>query len=120
MGQPNALAGAFAATSALMNAIRPSLQVASVVRQGDTVARYSTAWGESGSIVASRTVSWVLVGGTTISRRVTIPQLASNLPAGSPAGNLVLEAGARHAEIPLLIQAAINGPDLGWRLTRGF
>jgi D-alanyl-D-alanine carboxypeptidase (penicillin-binding protein 5/6) len=120
MGQPNALAGAFAATSALVNAIRPSLQLRTVVRQGDVLARYSTAWGESGAIVAGRTVSWVLVGGTTISRRVSMPQLPSTLSAGSPAGSLLLAAGTRHAEIPLMTEAAINGPDPGWRLTRGF
>lgn len=120
MGQPNFLPGAFAATAALLNGIRPVLHLRQVVKRGDVVGRYAAAWGESGTIVASKDVSWVLIDGTTLSRRTTIGNLPSTLPAGSGVGSLSVAAGAHSADVPLITAATINGPDIGWRLTRGF
>jgi hypothetical protein len=119
MGQPNFLPGAFAATTALMNAIRPALHLRQVVRQHDRVAGYRTAWGESGAIVASQSVNWVLIDGTSVSRKTTLTELPSTLAEGSRVGSLTVMAGRHSAEVPLVTEAAINGPDLGWRLTRG-
>jgi hypothetical protein len=51
---------------------------------------------------------------------VTLRQLGSQLPAGSQVGTLMLESASHRAEVPLVTAAAINGPDVGWRLTRGF
>jgi D-alanyl-D-alanine carboxypeptidase (penicillin-binding protein 5/6) len=120
MGQPNALAGAFAATTALLNGVRPTLHLRPVVRRGDVVARYRTAWNESGTIVASEALGWVLVDGTALSRRTTLSDLPASLPPDSRLGSLEITAGERHAAIALVNAAPINGPDVGWRLTRGF
>ena len=35
-------------------------------------------------------------------------------------GTMLVAAGPRRAEVPLITAAPINGPDAGWRLTRGF
>lgn len=120
MGQPNFLSGAFAATTALVNAIRPALHARPVISRRQPVASYHAAWGESGVIVASQTVTWVLIDGTTISRQTTITQLPPQLAAGSRVGSLVLMTGNHTADVQLVTEGAINGPDLGWRLTRGF
>jgi len=119
MGQPNALAGAFAATTALLHAIGPVLHLRAVIRRGDVVARYRTAWDESGDIVASQAEALVLLDGTAISRRITLSELPARLPAGSRVGTLIVTAADHQAEIPLVTAAPINGPDTGWRLTRG-
>jgi D-alanyl-D-alanine carboxypeptidase (penicillin-binding protein 5/6) len=120
LGQPNQLPGAFATTTALLRALAPSLHLRVVSARGDVVGRYQTAWGEAGVVVAASPVSWLLEDGTTVTRRVTLKQLASELPAGSQVGTLVLETVSHRAEVPLVMAAAIRGPDLGWRLTRGF
>lgn len=120
MGQPNFLPGAFAATTALLNAIRPALHLQQIVRRHDAVAGYHSAWGESGAIVASETVGWVLIDGTIISRRIRLTEPPSTLAASSRVGDLMLVAGNHTAEVSLVTQTSINGPDLGWRLTRGF
>jgi serine-type D-Ala-D-Ala carboxypeptidase (penicillin-binding protein 5/6) len=120
MGQPNALPGAFAATSSLLTAVRLALYVRPVIQRADVVAHYSTAWGESGPIVAAQTVRWLLMDGATVARHTSINDLPSTLPAGSRVGTLTLDSGSHHADVPLVIEAAISGPDLGWRLTRGF
>lgn len=120
MGQPNFLPGAFAATTALLNGLRPLLHLRSVARKGDVIARYQTAWGESGAIVAEHAVAWVLIDGTTVSRRSSVGQLPQSLAADARVGTLALTAGEHHADIPLVTATAINGPDFGWRLTRGF
>jgi D-alanyl-D-alanine carboxypeptidase (penicillin-binding protein 5/6) len=120
MGQPNFLPGAFAATTALVNAIRPALHARRVVQRQQPAASYHAAWGESGAIVASQTMTWVLIDGTTITRKTTLDDLPSTLAAGSRVGSLMLVAGNHTAEIPLVTDAAISGPDVGWRLTRGF
>jgi D-alanyl-D-alanine carboxypeptidase (penicillin-binding protein 5/6) len=120
MGQPNALAGAFNATTTLLHALSPALHLRPVVKRNDVIARYRTPWDEAGEIVATQSIGWVLLDGTNVSRRVTLDDLPSTLPAGSRVGTLVIEAGSHREEVPLVTAAAINGPDAGWRLTRGF
>jgi serine-type D-Ala-D-Ala carboxypeptidase (penicillin-binding protein 5/6) len=121
MGQPNALTGAFAATSALLQAIAPVLERRSVIRKGDQVAVYRTAWDESGQVVAGESApTWVLLDGTVISRRITLMPLPANLAAGSRVGTLTVTVPDHQADIPLITSQPITGPDIGWRLTRGF
>lgn len=119
MGQPNALSGAFAAAVPLLNAMRAALHLRPVVHRDDVVAHYSTAWGEGGPIVAAKAVNWLLMDGATVSRHTTINPIPATLPAGSRVGTLSLESGSQRADVPLIIEAAINGPELSWRLTRG-
>jgi serine-type D-Ala-D-Ala carboxypeptidase (penicillin-binding protein 5/6) len=119
MGQPNALAGAFKATSALLQGLTPALHAHAVVRRDDVIARYRTAWDEAGTIVASQSVTWVLLDGTAVSRQVRLDDLPASLAAGTRVGTLFIVAGAHKAEVPLVLAAPINGPDAGWRLTRG-
>jgi D-alanyl-D-alanine carboxypeptidase (penicillin-binding protein 5/6) len=120
LGQPNALAGAFAATTALLRGLTPALHLRQMVRRDDVVARYRTAWDEDGAIVASQSIAWVLPDGTAASRQVKLDDLPPTLAAGTRVGTLFIGAGSHQAEVPLVTAAAINGPDLGWRLTRGF
>jgi D-alanyl-D-alanine carboxypeptidase (penicillin-binding protein 5/6) len=119
MGQPNALAGAFTATSALLHGLTPSLHAHSVARRDDVIARFRTPWDEAGTIVASQSVTWVLLDGTAVSRQMRLDELPASLAAGTRVGTLVIVAGAHKAEVPLVLAAPINGPDAGWRLTRG-
>jgi D-alanyl-D-alanine carboxypeptidase (penicillin-binding protein 5/6) len=120
MGQPNALAGAFNATSSLLHALSPALHLRSVIKRNDVVARYRTPWDEAGEIVAAQSIAWVLLDGTTVVRRVTVDDLPPTLAAGSRVGTLFIEAGSHREEVPLVTATAINPPELGWRLTRGF
>jgi serine-type D-Ala-D-Ala carboxypeptidase (penicillin-binding protein 5/6) len=120
MGQPNALAGAFSATSTLLHALSPALHLRSVVHHNDVVATYRTPWDEAGTIVADQSIAWVLLDGTSVVRRVTLDDLPATLAAGSRVGTLFIEAGLHRAEVPLITATAITGPDAGWRLTRGF
>jgi D-alanyl-D-alanine carboxypeptidase (penicillin-binding protein 5/6) len=119
MGQPNALAGAFTATSALLQGLVPALHARAVVRRDDVIARYRTAWDEAGTIVASQSVTWVLLDGTSVSRQVKLDDLPPTLLTRTRVGTLFLVAGSRQAEVPLVMASSINGPDVGWRLTRG-
>lgn len=121
LGQPSDLAGAFSATAALIQAIAPVLQRRTVVRKGDVVALYRTAWDESGRIVAGGSLApWVLLDGAVISRRVALLPLPPALPAGAQVGTLTVTAPGHQADVPLVTTQPINGPDIGWRLTRGF
>jgi D-alanyl-D-alanine carboxypeptidase (penicillin-binding protein 5/6) len=120
LGQPNELSGAFAATTALLRALTPSLHLRVVARAGDVAARYEAPWGESGTVVAFQTVAWVLEDGMTVARQVTLEALPAELPAGSRVGTLILTTTGHRAEVPLITAAAIHGPEIGWRLTRGF
>ena len=120
LGQPNQLPGAFAATTALIRALTASLHLRVVTARGDIVGRYQSAWGETGTIVAASGAAWVLEDGTKITRIVSLSSPPATLPAGSRVGTLVISTTGHQAEIPLVTAAPINGPDLGWRLTRGF
>ena len=120
MGQPNALTGAFSATSSLLHALSPALHLRSIIKRNDVVGRYRTPWDEGGDVVATQSIAWVLLDGTNVLRRVTLDDLPPTLPAGSRVGTLFIEAGSHREEVPLVTATAINGPDTGWRLTRGF
>ena len=120
MGQPGALKGAFAATTTLLRALGPALHLRTVVHRDDVIARYQTPWAESGEIVAAQSIAWVLVDGTDVARRVKLDDLPSTLPVGTRVGTLSLDAGLHRVQVPLILASAVNGPDLGWRLTRGF
>jgi D-alanyl-D-alanine carboxypeptidase (penicillin-binding protein 5/6) len=120
LGEPDALAGAFKASTALLQGLQPALHLRPVVRANDVIARYQTAWDEVGAIVASQSVAWVLLDGTAVTRQVKLDQLPAMLPAGTRVGTMLVAAGARRAEVPLITAAPVNGPDAGWRLTRGF
>ena len=120
LGQPNELAGAFKAASALLQGLVTGLHAHTVVHRNDVIARYRTAWDEAGAIVASQSVTWVLLDGTTVSRQVKLDDLPATLPAGTRVGTLILTAGSRQAEVPLVMAGSIDGPGTGWRLTRGF
>jgi D-alanyl-D-alanine carboxypeptidase (penicillin-binding protein 5/6) len=120
MGQPNFLAGAFAAATSLLNALHPAIHGREVVSKGERLGQYSAAWGETGPIVASNSVHWVVVDGTQVTLRASVAPLAPGMPAGSRSGTLHLSAGSQQADVALVSRDAINGPDLGWRLTRGF
>ena len=120
MGQPTALAGAFKAATALLQGLKPALHLRPVVGSNDVVARYRTAWDEVGAIVADQAVAWVLLDGTVETRQVKLDALPPTVPAGARVGTMVVGAGPRHAEVPLITAAPVNGPDAGWRLTRGF
>ena len=86
LGQPNQLSGAFAAMTALIRALTPSLHLRTVVARGEVVGRYQTVWGEAGTIVAADPVAWVLEDGMTISRAATLTPPPATLPAGSRIG----------------------------------
>jgi serine-type D-Ala-D-Ala carboxypeptidase (penicillin-binding protein 5/6) len=120
MGQPNALAGAFKASTALLQGLKPALHLRPVVRANDVIARYRTAWEEVGAIVASESVAWVLLDGTAVTRQVKLDALPAMLPARTRVGTMVVGAGRNQAKVSLITAAPINGPDAGWRLTRGF
>jgi len=120
MGQPNALPGAFAATTSLLHALSSALHLHPVIKRNDVVARYRTPWGEAGEIVATKSIAWVLLDGTIVLRRVTLDDPPPTLPAGSRVGTLFIEAGSHREEVPLVTATAINPPEVGWRLTRGF
>jgi hypothetical protein len=112
--------GAFSVTSSLLHALSPALHLRSVITRNDVVARYRTPWDEAGEIVAAQSIAWVLLDGTIVLRRVALDDLPPTLPAGSRVGTLFIEAGSHREEVPLVTATAINGPDAGWRLTRGF
>jgi hypothetical protein len=48
-----------------------------------------------------------------------VEPLPATLVAGARVGTLSVESGSQRADVPLIILAAISGPDLSWRMTRG-
>src|SRR5216110_92603 len=87
-GTANALAGAFGATRTLLPALVSALHAHSVVRRDDVIARYRSPWDESGTIVASQSVTWLLLDGTVVTRQVKLDDLPATLLAGTRVGTL--------------------------------
>src|SRR5207244_2706367 len=121
LGQTAMLQPVFAQIVAQSQATLP---VAGVVHNLDTLLGQGGVVGIKTGHTDQAGGCFVVAADLTIdgiaARQAKLADLPAPLPAGTRVGTLLLTAGTRHAEVPLVTAAAIQGPGAGWRLTRGF
>ena len=90
-----------------------------VVKAGTTIASYTTAWGNQGTIVAQNDLSILVWKGANITASVTFHKLQPPLSAGSNAGNLTVYdmTSKTKYQVPVILQQSIKEPSVLWRLT---
>jgi D-alanyl-D-alanine carboxypeptidase (penicillin-binding protein 5/6) len=87
-----------------------------IVEEGDEVARVESAWGQTSSLVAARTVTVLGFAGELPAG--TVDAVPPGFPVhGQPAGNLLIDIGGERERIGLRSEGSIRDPGLFWRVT---
>ena len=119
MGQPT-LAVAFAAAKNLIAAMTPVLHVRRVIAQNESVATYTTPWGNGTDLVAQSDVDFAEWPGMILRQDLDANALVLDhpLPAMTREGTLHLRLGDYDLILPLITADPLYPPGRLWRLTR--
>ncbi|MFC0678439.1 hypothetical protein ACFFGH_11380 [Lysobacter korlensis] len=115
LGQPD-----YSSLSDSLDAFVPeaatSVVPVTLIEEGDEVARIESAWGQSASLVAARTVTVLGFAGELPAGELDVPPMNS-VRDGRPAGNLLLEIRGETERVGLRTEGSIRDPGLVWRVT---
>jgi serine-type D-Ala-D-Ala carboxypeptidase (penicillin-binding protein 5/6) len=104
-----------AAIQTLVAQARAGFHLVTVATKGQSFAGYATKWGTRANAVATRTVSLIVWGGTTVTERTSARTLTTS-PKSTVVGLASFVDGVNRASVPLELDRRIMGPDGGWRL----
>ena len=90
-----------------------------IVKAGTTVASYTTAWGNQGSIVAQHDLSIIAWNNADITTLISLQKLQAPISANSNVGSLTVNDNSSNTkyEVPVILQQSIKDPSLLWRFT---
>ena len=119
MGQPT-LSAAFAAAKALIAAVAPALHVRRVIARNQSVATYTTPWGNGTDVVSQSDLDLAEWPGLILRQRLNAGPLTfdHSLPAGSYVGTEHVVLGDYNVDVSLVTTAPMYPPGRFWRLTR--
>lgn len=119
MGQPT-LALAFSTAQSLIAAMTPALHVHRRLSRHQSVATYTTPWGESTDLVSADDVDLAEWPGMVLRQSVSANSLVIDhpLPPGTVEGTDHMVLGDYDLEVPLATLDQLYPPGRFWRLTR--
>ena len=119
MGQAT-LDAAFGASRTLIAAAAPALHVRRVIAQNQSIALYTTPWGNQAYLVSQVDVDLVEWPGMILRQHLDAAPLVVDqpLPAGTKEGTEHVVLGGYDLEIPLVTADPLYPPGRFWRLTR--
>jgi D-alanyl-D-alanine carboxypeptidase (penicillin-binding protein 5/6) len=112
------LAEAFAASKALIVAVRPNLKVKHVLLANQTVGRYTAPWGSRAEIVARAGLDVVTYPGMIVRTHFEARPVNAPLPAGSRVGMFSVQTGDQVLVSALLTDTALPRPPTRYKLLR--
>jgi D-alanyl-D-alanine carboxypeptidase (penicillin-binding protein 5/6) len=104
-----------AVISTLVKDARAGFHLVTVARKGQVFAKYRTEWGTTTTAVATKTVTAVVWGGTSVTASVTSKSVGL-LAAGTIVGTAAFQTGAQSLSVPLELSKSVADPGGGWRL----
>lgn len=119
MGQPT-LSAAFAAAKSLIAAMTPALHVRRVITQNQSIATYTTPWGNATDLVSQSDVDLAEWPGMIVRQDLSANSLTLDnpLPAMSREGTMHIVLGEYDVSLPLVTADPLYPPGRFWRLTR--
>ena len=87
-----------------------------LVTTGDTIASFTSDWGDTSPVVATADSSVIVWSGTPVSRFVDVRPITL-AAAGTDVGKVTFTVGARTIEVPIELTKTIDDPGAWWRLT---
>ncbi|MDJ1114329.1 D-alanyl-D-alanine carboxypeptidase family protein [Microbacterium dauci] len=100
----------------LLDEVTADAATPSTLAAGTVVASVTTAWGASANIVTDADASLLLWNAASAETDATI-DLGDERAAGDDAGTLALTGPAGATEVGLVLDDAVPGPDMWWRLS---
>ena len=119
MGQPT-LDAAFTEAKKLIAAMSGALHVRRVIARNQSVATYTTPWGNVSDLVSSADVDLVEWPGMVLRQRLDAKPLVVDhpVPESTPEGSEHVVLGEYELDVPLVTADPLYPPGRLWRLTR--
>ncbi len=119
MGQPT-LDAAFAAAQTLIGGVTAQLHVRRVITRNQSIATYTTAWGEQTDLVSTVDVDLAEWPGLILRQRIEASPIVVDHPIGpgTPEGTVHLVLADYSLDVPLVTADPLYPPGRFWRLTR--
>jgi hypothetical protein len=119
MGQPT-LDIAFAGAKRLIAAMSSALHVRRVIAHNESVAHYTTAWGNEADLVSQDDVDLVEWPGMVLRQHLDANPIVVDhpLPTSTREGTEHVVLGDYDLEVPLVTADPLYPPGRLWRLTR--
>jgi D-alanyl-D-alanine carboxypeptidase (penicillin-binding protein 5/6) len=112
------LNAALNASPPLIDSVKANLYLANPIHAGETVATYSSAWGETTKAVAKKDLSFVAWKGAAITPKVTLQKTNLSYTEGAAVGSVSATAGTGSGTTDATLTSTLAGPTFWWRLTR--
>jgi D-alanyl-D-alanine carboxypeptidase (penicillin-binding protein 5/6) len=119
MGQPS-LAVAFDRARALIAAMTPVIHVRRFIARNDSIATYTTQWGNVSDLVSTDDVDLATWPGMVLRQRLNAPAIVIDrpLPSHTREGSEHVVLGDYDLEVPLVTADPLYPPGRLWRVTR--
>ena len=119
MGQPS-LAIAFTSARSLIATMTPALHVRRVIARNQSVANYTTPWGNSTDLVSQVDVDLAEWPGMVVRQHLAANTLVVDhpLPSSTHEGTEHVVLGDYNLDVPLVTADPLYPPGRFWRLTR--
>ncbi len=102
--------------SRLLASLKAGFHDVTLVKQGQDVGGYTTAWKDSARVVAGAGASVLTWSNTPVTSTITTESITTAAD-GARVGTLTFVAGTKKVTVPLLLKGAIHAPSSWWRLT---
>jgi serine-type D-Ala-D-Ala carboxypeptidase (penicillin-binding protein 5/6) len=104
------------AIAALLDSIAPGFHEVTPLEANQTLAEYTTPWGETARARTSDGASVIVWNDTPVDVEVHAEPLTL-ATRGAEVGTAVVRAGAQEITVPLVLDATLDDPGAWWRLT---
>ena len=102
--------------SELIDSVKTGFHEVQLTEAGVSFATYTAEWGQSAHAVTAEAASTLVWSDTPISGTPTVKPITTG-DAGESVGSVDYVVGTRTISVPLVLDAEVSDPGLGWRLT---
>jgi len=104
----------------LLSSAKQSFTVATVVKAGQVIGTYSTAWGAKATASSKQDLAVLRWNGTAINPELSMQSIKSPLSAGTQVGTINALSNGESKTSPVELAPALNSPSFKWRLLHPF
>ncbi|WP_280804000.1 D-alanyl-D-alanine carboxypeptidase family protein [Aurantimicrobium minutum] len=101
---------------AMLDSIQQNFHEVPVLTQGSEVGTFTTAWGETGTLLAADSLTELVWADTPISVSSELNTFSGG-ESGSAQGLLTISSGVSSRSVSVLLGTSIHDPGLSWRLS---
>ncbi|HEX4774193.1 MAG TPA: serine hydrolase [Candidatus Saccharimonadales bacterium] len=102
----------------LLQSVQANFQTITPIHANDVLGHYQIPWGKSINVIAAHNLALTTWAGTTLSTRLSLPQINSNSSAGQTVSTLTISDPVTKAKssVNVTLDSAVPPPTLSWRL----